>query len=384
MRSAADLLNPPRVQGLLRELGEAARVHRFGVAPNPCVGAAVLAGTREVGRGFHRVWGEEHAEVAALEAARASGVPSEAWDTLIVTLEPCSTEAKTGPCVERILEAGIRQVFVGALDPDSRHRGRGLELLRRSGVQVHEVAGAAPLETVSPHFLRWTSRDRIRRPRPWTIAKWAQTLTGQLSPPAEVGAGRWISSAESRAEVQVLRSRVDAIVTGVGTVLADDPRLTVRAPGATQRPPWRVVLDAYLRTPRDARLFAPPAEGESAGEVHVLALVGADSRRRRELEESGAKVHGLRGSTKLQLDLRTVQTWLWEQGAQRMLVEAGPELLRAYLSSGFVDHVRVVSGDVRGGRGESLGDWLASAKLLERHDRECGADAVLEAFLAEG
>ena len=178
---------------LLAELGGLAREHRFRVAPNPCVGAAVLSAGVEIGRGFHELWGGPHAELLALEAARASGMAAERWDTLVVTLEPCSTAGKTPPCTDAIRAAGIRRVVVGAVDPDARHRGRGLEALHAAGIEVIHLRGAAPLAVVAPHFLHWTSYERLRRPRPWTIAKWAQTRTGQLTPPADSGAGRWIS-----------------------------------------------------------------------------------------------------------------------------------------------------------------------------------------------
>ena len=382
MHGVAGTLDEHALQTLLRELGEAAHAHRFRVAPNPSVGAAVLAGTRVIGRGFHEVYGEAHAEVRALEAAEASGVPRDQWTALVVTLEPCSSHGNTPPCTDAVLASGIRLVVVGGLDPDPRHRGRGVELLRERGVEVLAIPNASPLELIAPHFLRWMSEERLRRPRPWTIAKWAQTLSGQLSPPEDVGEGRWISGPEALAEVQRMRARVDAVVTGVGTVVADDPRLTVRPPGVTDRPALRVVLDGALRTPPGARIFQPPAaEGESAGPVHVLGMAGASGGRARTLEAAGAHVHGLHGADRHRLELRDVQTWLWDHGARRVLLEAGPRLLASYLDAGFVDQLMVVTSDVRGGRGPSLGDWLQSHKLVERAYGELGGDAVLEGFL---
>ena len=373
-----------RIRGLLTELGAEARRFRFEVAPNPAVGAAVLAGERVVARGFHRTWGEPHAEVDALERAALTEIPREEWDTLVVTLEPCSSRGKTPPCTDAILAAGIRNVVVGSLDPDARHRGRGIELLTEAGLEAELVPRAAPLEEVSPHFLEWTAPERGRRPRPWVVAKWAQTRTGQLTPPEDVGEGRWISSPDSLREVQGLRSRVDAIVTGVGTVLADDPRLTVRGEAHAEGPgtaPLRVVLDSVLRTPPGARLFAPLEPGESGGAVHVLTRLGTSPARHRALEEAGASVHGLRPSDG-GLDLRAVTTWLWDQGARRVLLEAGPTLVAALLEAQLVDQVRVYTGEVNGGRGPSLGEWLRSDRLTDVEHRECGLDAVLEAFTA--
>lgn len=376
-------LDPATFQPLLQELGEEAQVHRFTVAPNPCVGAAVITAGRVIARGFHRQWGGPHAEVEALAAAARTSVPRHQWDTLVVTLEPCSTEDKTPACTEAIARSGVRTVVVGSLDQDQRHRGRGVEILRDLGLEVIVLDGASPLENVAPYFLAWTGFERLRRPRPWTIAKWAQTLTGQLIPPEDVGHGRWISGPEALADVQLLRARVDAIVTGVGTVLADDPRFTVRAPGATDSPPARVVLDGYLRTPPDSRLLAPPAEGEAGGPVHVLCQRGSDANRQRTLVEAGAELSGIRGDDRLTLNLREVQTWLWNQGYRRILLEAGPTLLGSYLEAGFVDQIKVYTGDVRGGRGSSLAPWLVGTRLKQRHQTECGSDSVLEAFLTE-
>ncbi len=365
---------------LLRELSEGARRHRFEVAPNPAVGAALLAQGRVLARGFHEFWGGPHAEVNAFHAAQLEGVAQQA-DTLVVTLEPCSSYGKTPPCVELIRSSGIQRVIVGALDPDPRHRGAGLRSLQESGVEVEFVPNASPLERVAPHFLRWVDVDRVRRPRPWTIAKWAQTRSGQLSPPANVGAGRWISGPESLREVHVLRGRVDAIVTGVTTVLADDPRFSVRPPGDATRPPLRVILDSYLRTPPNGRLFEAPGAGEGAGEIHVLCQAGANAARHVALTEAGARVTGLHASEEDHVALRDVQHWMWERGVRRVLLEAGPQLLSRYLEAGFVDQIRVYTGNVFGGRGDSLAPWLATAKLEERIDREVGDDSVFEAFL---
>jgi len=381
IRPAPNLFTEERCAALLRELGEQARRFRFEVAPNPCVGAAVVSADRVIARGFHEVWGEDHAEIRALQAARESGVPASRWDALIVTLEPCSTRGKTPPCVEAVLASGIPRVIVGEVDPDPRHRGFGLTALRGAGLQVMLLEGAAPLSKVAPHFLSWTGDDRLRRPRPWTIAKWAQTRTGQLTPPPGVGGGRWISGPESQREVQIVRGRVDAIVTGVGTVLRDDPRLTVRPPGDPSRRPLRVILDSGLRTPPTSAVLRPPGLGEGAGEVHILCVGGNDEGRHRALVEAGAFVHELHAATDDGVSLRDAHTWMWERGIRRVSLEAGPRLLTHHLQSGFVDQVRIYTGAVNGGEGVSMAEWMTRLDFRERLDRESGPDAVLEAFL---
>ncbi len=380
-RGIAHSLSESKLSALLLDLGREATRFRFEVAPNPCVGAAILSDGEIIARGFHEVWGEAHAEVNVFEEAARTGVPRERWDVLVLTLEPCTSHGKTPPCIDRVLESGIGCVVVGELDPDARHQGDGLRRLQAAGIEVVLLENAAPLKKVAPHFLAWTEHERIRRPRPWTIAKWAQTRTGQLIPPQGVGGGRWISGPESLKEVQMLRGRVDAIVTGIGTVIADDPRFTVRPPGNLAKPPRRVVLDSRLRTPADAVILRQPGPNEAGGPVDILSVGGAAPERYRALEAAGANVHAFHVATDDGVNLRDVQSWLWDQGCRRVMVEAGPRLLTHYLKSGFVDQVRVYTGVVNGGEGPSMGEWLGKLEFHERIDREWGTDAVLEGFL---
>ena len=383
-QGAVSSLNEAEValyRALLADLGRAATAFQFEVAPNPCVGAAVLSDGVEIGRGYHGVFGGPHAELQAMEAARASGVARERWDTLVVTLEPCSSQGKTPPCTAAILAEPFKRVVVGALDPDPRHRGRGLEELRARGLEVIFLRGTSPLERVAPHFVEWTRPDRLRRSLPWLIAKWAQTRTGQLSPPEHVGGGRWISGAAARADVQRLRGRVDAILTGVGTVLADNPRLSVRGPGERSRPPLRVVLDSTLRTPKDARLFAAPGPEESAGAVHLVARAGFDPARYRALTAAGAVVHALHSGDRGHSSLRETLDLLWGLGVRRILLESGPTLLEAAFADEFVDQMRVYTGAVNGGRGPSMGRHLAPERLVATELSEVGEDARLDAFV---
>jgi diaminohydroxyphosphoribosylaminopyrimidine deaminase/5-amino-6-(5-phosphoribosylamino)uracil reductase len=368
-------------RALLAALARASSAHRFEVAPNPCVGAAVLSDGVEIGRGFHRVYGGPHAEVLAIEAARESGVPRERWDTLLVTLEPCSSHGKTPPCTELLARDPFRRVVIGALDPDPRHRGRALALLRAQGSEVIHLRGAAPLERSAAHFLAWTDPDRLRRSVPWLIAKWAQTRTGQLSPPRSAPDARWVSGPAARAEVHALRARVDAILTGVGTVLADDPRLSVRTGAELARPPARVVLDSTLATPTAARLFAPSAEGESAGPVRIITRAGFDPGRYRALVQAGASIHALHPGDDGHVSLREALAILWTEGHRRILLEAGPRLLTAAFEADFVDQVRVYTASLNGGEGPSLARLLAPERLLEVERSESGDDARLDAFV---
>ncbi|MFT5284083.1 MAG: diaminohydroxyphosphoribosylaminopyrimidine deaminase [Planctomycetota bacterium] len=367
---------------LVHELAKEAEQFRFEVAPNPCVGAAVLAGDRVIARGFHESWGGIHAEPAALKAAAESGVPRAEWDTLVITLEPCSTVGKTTACTEVILESGISNVIVSELDPDERHRGAGLAILERAGLNVSVLTGGSRLREYSPHFIQWNSFERIRRPRPWVIAKWAQTRSGQLTPPEHIGGGRWISSEASRSDVQVLRSRVDAIVTGIGTVRSDDPRMTLRSPADLETPPARIVMDTDLMTPTDAKILQPVStHDECGGPTWIVCRSGADSKRHRALVKAGAQIHGIKGDSEGQVSLRGTLDWLWHRGARRVLLESGTTLLNSFLEQRFVDQLRIYTGEVSGGHGASMADWLDPYRLQSRLDRECGTDHVLESFV---
>jgi len=368
------------LEELLVELGRQAGAFRFEVAPNPCVGAAVLSDGVEIGRGFHREWGGPHAELQAIEAAAASGVPRARWDTLVVTLEPCCSRGKTPPCTEAILREPFRRVVVGAFDPDPRHRGRGLEVLRARGLEVVAL-NATPLERVAPHFVEWTRPDRLRRSVPWVVAKWAQTRSGQLTPPKNVGGGRWITGHAALEDVHQLRARVDAILTGVGTVLADDPRLSVRLPAVALRAPLRVVLDTELSTPPGARLFLPSVEGESAGAVHIVTVAGTDPVRHRELAAAGATIHTLHPGDDGHPSLRETLGLLWTLGVRRVMLEAGPRLLGSFFAFEYIDQLRVYSGNVNGGEGPSLARHLAPEHLLGIEHSEVGDAARLQAFL---
>lgn len=218
----------------------------FGLtSPNPAVGAVLAIGDRIVARGHHARAGAAHAEVECLNAYR-SALPKNA--TLYVTLEPCSTTGRTGACTERIVSAGVRNVVIGAIDPNPQHAGHGVEILRAQGVNVRTGVLADECATLNEPFNKW-----IVTRLPFVIAKCGMSLDGRLTRPP--GEDRWLTSTAARRDAQALRASVDAILIGAETLRADDPRLTVRGIlGAKQ--PWRVVVTRSNRLPRDARLFS--------------------------------------------------------------------------------------------------------------------------------
>ena len=213
-------------------------------SPNPAVGAVFVAKNKIVASGHHRRAGSPHAEIECL-AQFGQKAPGHA--TLYVTLEPCSTRGRTGPCTTAIIESGIKHIVIGASDPNPKHSGRGIDLLRKAGVDVRTGILSAECTDLNESFNKW-----IRTGIPFVIAKCGMSLDGRLTaPPSE---SRWLTSTASRRDAHQLRAQVDAILVGAETIRADDPRLTLRGkPGAKQ--PRRIVVSRSGKLPRAARIF---------------------------------------------------------------------------------------------------------------------------------
>jgi len=213
-------------------------------SPNPAVGAVLVVKNKIVARGHHRRAGSPHAEVECLTNFGRS-VPADA--TLYVTLEPCSTIGRTGACTDAIVAAGIRRLVVGAVDPNPKHSGRGLEQLRKAGVDVHLGVLENECRELNEAYNKW-----IVTRLPFVIAKCGMSLDGRLTaPPSD---SRWLTSAAARRHAQQLRAKVDAILVGAETIRADDPRLTVRGQRGAQQP-WRIILSRSGKLPRSSRVF---------------------------------------------------------------------------------------------------------------------------------
>jgi diaminohydroxyphosphoribosylaminopyrimidine deaminase/5-amino-6-(5-phosphoribosylamino)uracil reductase len=213
-------------------------------SPNPAVGAILVADGEVIARGHHQAAGSDHAEIRCLKQVRGA-IPRNA--TLCVTLEPCSTTGRTPPCIDAIIAAEIKKVIVGAVDPNPQHAGRGIEQLRKAGIEVRVGVLADECSRLNEAFNKW-----IQTKCPFVIAKCGMSLDGRLTrPPNE---SRWLTSARARKHAQQLRAQVDAILIGAGTLRTDDPRLTVRT-GRRARQPWRVVVSRSGKLPRAAKLF---------------------------------------------------------------------------------------------------------------------------------
>lgn len=365
-----------------RWMREALRLARRGygrTSPNPMVGALILRGGRVLGRGWHRAAGLPHAEIEAMEEARRRGCRLKGA-TLVVTLEPCSTWGRTPPCTEAIVRAGIREVIVGAIDPNPRHAGRGLSLLRAAGVRVKEGVLAAECAELNAAFNHW-----IVHRRPWVTVKAAMTLDGKIATAA--GESKWITGPAARAYGWRLRRGCDAVLVGIETVLADNPSLLPRGRG-----PWRqrrVILDARARTPLEAQVCSDSWAGQT------IVVVGPDAPRER-IRALEARVEVWqaprartrwrpRGSPRLDLD------WVLDRlGATEIthvLVEGGGEVQASFLMSGLAHRIAffyapLVLGGLGARRavaGEGARSWAEILRLREVRWRRVGRDLLLEA-----
>jgi diaminohydroxyphosphoribosylaminopyrimidine deaminase/5-amino-6-(5-phosphoribosylamino)uracil reductase len=293
------------------------------VSPNPCVGAVIVAGDAVVGRGFYTAAGVRHAEVLALDEAGAKARGA----TMYVTLEPHAHQGRTPPCTDAIIAAGIARVVAPMEDPNPLVRGRGFAQLRDAGIEVElapeYATRAVELNEAFIHFMRTG--------RPLVMLKAAVTLDGKIAAP-EDNEG-WITSEKARAHVQTLRHHSDAILTGIGTVLADDCLLTDRSGDERSRPLLRIVLDSQLRLPLESKMV------ESAKADVLVATTSAGSAdRRQRLEAKGVRVEMLEGPDG-RVSLRAIAELLGREKYLSLMIEAGSRVNWSALESGVADKI---------------------------------------------
>ncbi len=289
--------------------------------PNPRVGSVVARGQTIIGEGWHERAGEAHAEIVAL---RAAGEASRGAD-LYVTLEPCSHSGRTPPCVDALLQAGISRVVCAMVDPNPRVHGSGISRLRDAGVSVESGLCEVEARALNPGYIR-----RMERGLPWVRVKLGASLDGRTA--LAEGESRWITSEESRADVQGWRARSSVILTGSGTVLKDNPRLNARSSGAQvpARQPLRVVLDTRLRIALDARILDAPGR--------ALIFTSADAAQRARFEARGIAVESLPRESR-GLDLGALMKRLAQLEMNEVWVESGPRLAGALLAAGLVNEI---------------------------------------------
>ncbi len=294
------------------------------VWPNPAVGCVIVRDGNVVGRGWTQPGGRPHAETEALKRAGAKARDAAAY----VTLEPCSHHGKTPPCTDALIAAGVARVVAAIDDPDPRVSGGGMAALRRAGIVAETGLGAEEAREINLGFL-----TRIAAGRPMATLKLATSLDGRIA--AAGGDSKWITSPPARDRGHLLRAAHDAVLVGIGTVLADDPELTCRLPGMEDRMTVRVVLDSAARLPLESKLV----RSVHAHPVWVVAREDADSHRVAALERAGVKVLRVTPDAANRPDPARAFGILGSQGLTRVLVEGGGRIAASLLKAGLIDRL---------------------------------------------
>lgn len=318
----------------------------YTTKPNPMVGCVIADGARVLGEGWHVRAGEPHAEVHALAQAGAAARGATAY----VTLEPCAHHGRTPPCADALVAAGVTRVVAACRDPFHQVSGQGFAKLEAAGITVEHGLMEAQARHVNRGFF-----SRVQRGRPWVRVKLAMSLDGRTA--LANGESKWITSEASRADVMRWRARAGAVLTGIGTVLADDPRLTVRLDEDTPFvPPLRVVLDERGRLPRNASVLTDNA-------APTLAVHGEDI-----VPDYGDEVQAYAVRREGEgLDLHAALSQLAQRGVNEVQVEAGATLSGAFLKAGLVDELLLyVAPVLLGERGRPLFAGLDPARMEER------------------
>ncbi len=358
-----------------------AELARGMTSPNPIVGAVIVKDGEVIGEGYHERAGADHAEVAAIKAARAAGRDT-AGATIYVTLEPCCHTGRTGPCTVALKEAGMARVVIASLDPSTKVNGKGLEFLRGEGMDVEVLDGlvAARARAQNEAF-----RKHSVTGLPFVIFKSAMSLDGKIA--TFTGDSRWISGEESRELVHALRGEVDAIAVGGGTALADDPMLTCRLPGE-HRQPLRVVFDSQARLSLESQLV------RTAGRflTIVFAAAGADKGRVAALEAAGVEV-AFTAAAGERVDIGAALTQLGSRPEPviSLLLEGGPALAASFMEAGAIDKVMTfIAPKLIGGReartpvgGEGFRMVGEAVPLYRLSHESVGDDVLLTAYTSE-
>jgi len=345
------------------------------VWPNPAVGCVIVrdegGAPAIVGRGWTQPGGRPHSETEALARAGAAARGAVAY----VSLEPCNHHGKTPPCTEALIAAGVRRVVAATEDPDPRVSGSGLARLAEAGIAVACGLERSAAEDLNAGFLM-----RVRHGRPLVCLKTATTLDGRIA--THTGESQWITGAEARSRVHLIRARYDAVMVGVGTAAADDPALTCRLPGLDARQPVRIVVDARLRLPLTAQMVV------SAREVPtwIITRDDADETRADAYRDLGVELIRLPPAAAGYPDPKAMLAALGERGLTRVLVEGGATLAAVLLRAQLIDRIAWFrSSGIIGGDGipavEGFGvEHLAEMARFERHGvRRVGPD-LLETF----
>lgn len=289
--------------------------------PNPMVGAVIVKDGRIIGEGYHRRYGELHAERNAIASLKESAEGA----TMYVTLEPCCHYGKTPPCTEAILEQKIAKVIIGSRDPNPKVAGKGARILRDAGVIVEEDFMRDECDSLNPIFFHY-----IMNRTPYVIMKYAMTADGKIA--TKTGASKWITGEKARLEVQEMRHNCMGIMAGIGTVIADDPMLNVRLEG--KKSPVRIICDSSLRIPIDSKICHTAKEYPT-----IIACAVEDEEKKEKLERLGIHVVSL-SDTNGRVNLKRLMEYLGDKGIDSILLEGGGILNDSAMRAGIVREIR--------------------------------------------
>jgi diaminohydroxyphosphoribosylaminopyrimidine deaminase/5-amino-6-(5-phosphoribosylamino)uracil reductase len=335
------------------------------VSPNPMVGAVIVRSGEIISQGYHRRFGGDHAERDAIQRA-SEGVRGA---TIYVNLEPCCHWGKTPPCVDILIEQGIKRVVIGTLDPHSLVDGKGVQILRDHGIEVVQGVLEEESRALNEVYLHYT-----RTGLPFITIKYAQSLDGRIA--TSQGDSRWISSEPSRRFAHRLRAQHDAIMVGIGTVLADDPQLTVRL--VKGRNPLRIVLDSRLRIPLNAQVL----QGE--GETLITTTDAHDAKKVEAIQRQGKEILVVQGDPDGRADLQFLMKILAERGISSILVEGGAEVITSLVKGGLVNRMVVITAPLILGKGiEGIGglgiaDLEGAIRPSSRTVKQMGEDVIFD------
>ena len=312
------------------------------VEPNPPVGAVITKGNQIIGQGYHKKFGQAHAEVNALEDCKSLGVSPEGG-TLYVTLEPCCHYGKTGPCSKAVIEAGISKVFIAAVDPAKHNNGGGIQELKNAGIEVHTGILEKEAKLINAPFMKCAITGK-----PWVVLKWAQTIDGCVSFAGKDKKLKWISNESSRRDVHKLRRRSQAILVGINTVIADNPMLNARPSRGTKL--LRIVMDSFLKIPPDCKLL------KTAVEDPVLIYTSQSTLDKnpeilQTIKQTNAELFSYPDTHGIS-NIHYLIDELSNRGVQQLLVEGGPTVLTSFIAENFVDEIYVyISPQILGEHG---------------------------------
>jgi diaminohydroxyphosphoribosylaminopyrimidine deaminase/5-amino-6-(5-phosphoribosylamino)uracil reductase len=352
---------------------KALRLARRGLgktSPNPMVGALVVKEGMVLGKGYHRRYGEAHAEVIALRNAKGDVKGA----SMYVTLEPCCHHGWTPPCVDAIIGAGVSEVAIGTLDPNPRVNGRGIGILRDHGIHVRVGVLEKQCRELNEAYFK-----HIRTGIPLVTLKFAQSLDGRIA--TKTGRSQWISSPETLRLAHKLRSVHDGVLVGIGTVLADDPSLTVRH--IKGQNPHRIVVDSTLRIPLKAKIL----NDEDVDRTIIVATEGVNRKKAQSLHHLGAEILWAAKDRRGGVDMHDLLAQLGRMGITSILVEGGSKIITSFLREGLADKMVIVMAPKLIGKGiEALGDLKIrdlrkALRVFEMKTRRLGQDIVIEGRL---